>query len=282
MSTKNFVSYGDAESLMSGIKDAIDNAGGGGVNVNRVSVAKITISNTDTFAIALQQLYSALHGLSLDVVYKTKILLHTFGGSIVGADYPTNCILDYSYSVKMSATNIVYFFGCSHHISKNTSCNIDENSANIYHVGTVISSAKPTDYYIDYIELFYYEVEEAVVPSGDDTLIHSFTDTSQSVTTAFTSFDNYLNNMTPNERKKCYLYITATGNINYKVVGTEFVLPFLSKNTDGANIFGTYGSNYSVYIQPTAINVRLGATVAVVSNNSLSTVSITGIYLYKS
>lgn len=30
MSTKNFVSYGDAETLMSGIKDAIDNAGGGG------------------------------------------------------------------------------------------------------------------------------------------------------------------------------------------------------------------------------------------------------------
>ena len=40
MSTKNFVSYGDAETLMAGVKSAIDDAGGG--TVKRLTIAKVT------------------------------------------------------------------------------------------------------------------------------------------------------------------------------------------------------------------------------------------------
>lgn len=41
MSDKNFVSYGDAETLMSGIKDAIDGAGGG-ASVRKIIIASVT------------------------------------------------------------------------------------------------------------------------------------------------------------------------------------------------------------------------------------------------
>ena len=73
MSTKNFVSNGDMETLMSGIKDAIDGAGGGS-EINKVVVASYTRADGNrTIENILWNIFRApFNALSDDIKIKCK------------------------------------------------------------------------------------------------------------------------------------------------------------------------------------------------------------------
>ena len=73
MSTQNFVSYGDAETLMSGIKSAIDGASGGGGSFETV-VASYTAQSGQNISQCLTELGKLVpNNLTQDIAAKLKL-----------------------------------------------------------------------------------------------------------------------------------------------------------------------------------------------------------------
>lgn len=108
MSTKNFASYGDMETLMSGIKDAIDDAGGGG-SPTKVTVKEYT-DTTATLSAVLSDLYTQVNALSDDIRKKCYLELY----SPTGGDSASKMVNKYvklPFNLLGRDTNWGYGFG---------------------------------------------------------------------------------------------------------------------------------------------------------------------------
>lgn len=164
MSTKNFASYGDMETLMTGIKSAIDGAGGGGIE--KVVVGEYTNSNT-TFNTFGQDLALKLNAITnIDILSKLKLVLHFNVGN-------SNEHYDVYSIAKAETYNDYYTFYNSDSWSYNNVlivrktgvCEWYRNSADNMGGDSTFSARN-----VNKIECYYSQVEDAVVPSGETVL----------------------------------------------------------------------------------------------------------------
>ena len=148
MSTKNFVSYGDAESLMSGIKDAID-AGGGG----KVTVASYT-NQAGTIRNALNHLRGYIDQLTQEQQMFSYIAIYggLYGQGDIVIPWSVGKMTNYYDYGKLMiiGTDITSYYASAHiHKTNNT-------SIYLYFSGTDISGEKLSSKNITKIELGYF------------------------------------------------------------------------------------------------------------------------------
>lgn len=266
MSTKNFVSYGDAETLMSGIKSAIDDAGGGGGG----SLEKVVVSSfTDTsyrIGNALTTFYQYISNLTEEQLRCSFIDIYSNGYDNYRMYYYKNDPSShyYDYHSSKTANGLIQ-------IIASTSVYAPE--------GTDRSAYSLNDMHIAKIELCYMEYRSAVVPSGGDTLVHEITDGSKYLGASLNTFYSIINNLTAEERKNCYLLIQGTGRSSYQNYATEARLPFVAKLIDNSFVFGD-NVDFLSYINSTGSTIKLSGS-ANVSNEQLTNIGISRIALYK-
>ena len=159
MSTKNFVSNGDMETLMSGIKDAIDGAGGGGT-VTKTTVGEYT---SGTFYTIGADLYSKLSALSNNILSKCYFEISGTGYTGTSKFYYNFMKLGFSF-----LEGIDFIFTKSMSANANMKISVSRNFMTIDQGGTSLSaSANISDLNITKIGMYYDELEDAVVPSGE-------------------------------------------------------------------------------------------------------------------
>ncbi len=264
MSTKNFVSYGDAETLMSGIKSAIDDAGGGG-GFEKVVATSITNGST-TIGEAFLSIYNAFSALSDE---KKRC-----------------CFIDVTGSVNYRIYLYNYYTGSA------TFATIDNASGKVYLgtttaaqsvclAGSVIpNSSTLSGTSITKIELCYMEYRSAVVPSGGgDTLVYEPASYSATVSATLTNMQLAFNELTDEQKLKSYIVIKGDGNVGYY---NHVKLAKFHFSAFYANTFFIWFqcASTDTYIILNPGTMYLGSSSAVSGSATLTAVGISFIGLY--
>lgn len=244
MSTKNFVSYGDAETLMSGIKSAIDDAGGGGGSLQKVVVSSYTNTNTTI----QEALFTFLNYLNSMTEEQKRNCFIDFYSS--GASYWKSRL----YWVR--GNNDYQVFGIT---SENAYAQIGTTASTCsYDInGSSQSSSSLATKHITKIELCYMEARSAVVPSGGETIEYIAPIGGTSWKTFLNSiYNDLISKISSEEMAKCTCLLKRGTNyyrlIPSVVTNTAFQLECqTATNPFGSTINSTVKSTYTIHLEST-------------------------------
>ena len=273
MSTKNFVGYGDAESLMSGIKSAIDDAGGGGGSLEKVVVSTSAVTN-QSVAQALQP-------------FLNKFLQLT-------DEQRRCCFIDiYGTSIQLGATARLYFLctqGSGNSVSKIFFGNreagdggmcamVTNDYSQIYIANTSYQSNTLASQGWTKFELSYMNYRSAVVPSGE-TVVASYTGYENIQTALYNLALNFPKNISADIVPKLKLRIKGQTNYGYNV-GIARIIKYspLSDRIEATFIGDVFASNssFNVYkYQLTSYQASFNDCYDIITRNSVNTVGISG------